>query len=801
MDASLRFGDTYVDLATGQVTRAGRALALEPRTYDVLLHLLRHPNHLVSHGELLQEVWRGTHVTSHSLTQAISQLRQVLEDDPHRPRFIETVHRRGYRWLAPVVVDGVRLGSTRPAGAERWSLPAATTHLIGREELLAELDAALAEGRALTLVGPGGIGKTQLALEAGRRTASSFQHGALLVDCTPEVDGDGVAGALARQLRIDPGERAASLGALAAALRDRNVLLLFDNCERVALPVAALATEVLAACPGVRILATSQRTLAIPGQRVFRVPPLGLPPAGWLPGPDGFGDPWPGSVRLFTERARAVNPDLQVTPDNAAAIAELCRRLDGIPLALELAAARTNVMAPAQLAERLDERLHLLSSPHPEALSRHGALPAMIEWSVSLLAEPARQVLEALSVFSGGWTLEAAQAVSEATSPGSLVDELSSMVDKSLVVVEIDRPQARFRLLDSIHLYLREGLAGSPAQARLRDNHLACFLRFSEEAERETLADPVRWLRRVREEHANLREAFAWAMATPGLAEQGLRLCCNLRWAWRVGGSYVEPREWLVEALAAAPAAPPPLVGKAWIVLGLIHHHRADFEEARAAVRKGLACLPPGERWERAFGAMLLAYIETLDGAPDLAEALAAACEADLEALGDDRLQGFARVRAAVAAGLQAQHEDAVRLLQEAGEHLRRGQEPFLLAFSKVQLGLQEHLAGRPEKAREAALDALRDGCALDNLRMIAGGLEILAYLALEAQDAPRGAHLLGAAARLRELTAAPVLANFSTANRRARAGLEARLGREAFALAFKEGAATPLAEVLEPLL
>lgn len=801
MDQYICFGDVVVDLSSGRISRAGRELELEPRTFEVLVYLLKRPDRLVPHGELLREVWRGAHVTSHSLTQAISQLRQVLEDDPHQPRFVETVHRRGYRWLAPVLTAATQTGPDRPATVLRKGLPAATVELIGRESLLGSLPAALLGGRQVTLIGPGGAGKTQVALEVGRRVGSFLPDGVLLVDLTTEDDGLGVARALARQLGIDPGESTTALGALAAALRDRILLLILDNCEHVALPVASLIVELLATCPAVRILATSQRSLAIPGQHLIRVPPLELPPAGWTSAPGDLPHQWPESVRLFTERARAVNPDFRVTEENAGAIAEICRRLDGIPLALELAAARTNVMTPGQIAARLDERLQLLTSPHPAAQSRHMALPAMIDWSVSLLAEPVRKALERLSVFRGGWTLEAAQAVIGEPGTTALVDDLASMADKSLIVVDVQRQQPRFRLLDSIHFYLQEHLARSAQHALIRDRHLDCFLRFSEDVERAICSDPVTWIRRVRDEHANLKEALAWALADPRHAEHGLRICCNLRWAWRIEGSYVESRDWLREALAAAPGAPPPLVGKALVAFGLIHHHRGEFEEARVSVRNGLALLPPEERWERAFGAMLLAFNETLGGSPDEAEALAATCEREIEALGDDRLLGFARLRSAMAAGLRSQCDEAVRLLLEAVGHLQHGQDPFLLSFTKVQIGLQQLLSGHTEAARDAALGALHDGCELDNLRLIAGGIEILAYLAIEEQNALQAARLLGAASRLRETTSAPVLANFSKANSRACDRLRERLGRETFALEFEHGIGTPLAEVLEPLL
>jgi predicted ATPase/DNA-binding winged helix-turn-helix (wHTH) protein len=775
------FGEAVLDTRAGHLAYAGQVLALEPRTFDVLRYLVEHPGRLVPHQELIESVWGQTNVTAHSLTQAVSQLRLALRDDARKPRFIQTVHRRGYQFVAPVIAEK---SAETWAITTRWNVPRRVTRLIGRDALVERAAAEMSTSRLVTLAGPGGVGKTQVALEVGRLIADRFTDGVLFIDLTSETDAFGVARALSREMRVDPSEIPVSRITVANALRDRNVLLIFDNCEHLAEPVGQLALTIQSNCPDVHILITSQRHVNTPGQRLVRVPPLDSPSA----------------VSLFVERAQSVNPDFVLHDANARAVEEICHRLDGVPLAIELAAARSNVLTPEQIESKLGSRFELLATPHPEATARHRSLDATIAWSVSLLSESEQHALEQVSVFSGGWSLAAAETVLNRDA-SAVVDALASLVDKSLVGVDIDRREARYSLLDSIRLYSRGRLLESPDYASIRDRHLLHFRRFSDEVEQHIHAEPRAWQRRVREEHSNLSDALAWALTTPQTAEEGLRLCCNLRWAWRLEGNYVESREWLQQALASAAHAPPSLVGKAWIVLALAHHHRGEFGQARQALEKGLAILPRDDRAERAFGTMLGAYIELLAGSIEASDAIASAVEAEIDALEDDRLAGFALIRRGMAAGLASRTREAVELLERAATRLRHGHDPFLLAFAGVQLSLQRFLADDFAGARVAALESLRDASELDNLRAVAGAFEICGYLALQENDARTSARLLGAAERLREITAAPLLANFSPANARAHSTVSAILGRADAEMEMRAGASMPVREIIASLL
>ncbi len=797
----LRTRDVLLDRRSGRVLRSGVPLALEPRTFDLLVYLMARPGELVTHAELLDAIWSDAAVTPHSLTQAVSQLRRALDDEARTATFIQTVHRRGYRWVAPVSVDetaSVAPGG-RPDGVALRRLPARAGPLVGRDDLVERVARELRHVRLLTLVGPGGVGKTQLALEAGRQAETAFQEGALFVDLAVETNA-GVEHAVLRALRVVPAEGMSALDALAGALRDRSLLLMLDNCEHVAAACGTLATCVIGGAPRVHVLATTQQPLRVPGEVLVRVPPLAVPSAEWAssagPGREG----WPGSVSLFVDRARAANPDFDLTAANAASVADICRRLDGIPLALELAAARANVLTPAQIAGRLDERLQLLASPREAVPPRHQTLAATVEWSVGLLPDRARWVLAQLAVFSGGWTLDAAQFVVGADL--TLIDDLATLVDRSLVTVDVDRLDARYRLLETIRLYAQQRLAESSESDAVRDRHLRHFREFAERADRETFdADPVRTLRRVREEYSNVRAALDWAMAAPRNAEDGLRLACGLRWLWRLEGDYIDSRERLTQALRRAAGAPPELVARARIALGLILHHRAEFAAARMAIEQGLAELPPDERWERAFGTVLLSFNDTMDGRLDRAESLAKTAAALVAPLEDDRLIGFALIRDGVAAGLVGNYQAAMDRLTDACRRLRLARDPFLLAYGAVNLGLQRYLAADPSGSRAAFLETVTTASAVDNLRAIGGAVEGLAYLAIDAGDPRWGARLLGTAERVRETTAAPLLPQWRAAHDRAVLAIEERLGPFLAARERRAGAETPLPDIVQALL
>ncbi|WP_309052429.1 BTAD domain-containing putative transcriptional regulator, partial [Streptomyces sp.] len=504
---------------------------------------------------------------------------------------------------------------TLPPGRPRTNLPAQHTELIGRAAALADLHAALTAHRLVTLTGPGGVGKTRLALEAATRAAPAFPDGTWLVelaalDTAPDTtdpvaaldtapDTTDPVAALAEALTTALGIRddtltgPTPLHCLTDTLRDRTLLLVLDNCEHLTAPVAHLAAHLLRTAPAVRLLATSQEPLGVPGEQVRAVPPLDLPP----PAPPAEG-PAPdallrsGAVRLFVARATAAVQDFALTADNAGAVAAICRRLDGIPLALELAATRLKVLGPHGLLDRLDDRFRLLTAGPRTAPARQQTLRAMIDWSWELLTASEQIVLRRLAVHADGCTLEAAETVcaGDGVKREDVLDLLARLVDRSLVVAADTPAGVRYRLLESVAAYCHERLHEAGEHTALTRRHRAHYTALAERA-RPHLRGPDQraWLTRLDQETANLRKAAE--LPDPERPDTQdptplLRLADALAWYWILRGRLREARRTLRTALTTAPpGAPPALVASAtawWTAVTLLQGD-GDDRAARLA--------------------------------------------------------------------------------------------------------------------------------------------------------------------------------------------------------------------------
>ncbi|MGW1888041.1 BTAD domain-containing putative transcriptional regulator [Streptomyces sp. NPDC001970] len=456
---------------------------------------------------------------------------------------------------------------TRP----RTNLPTPVTDLIGRSESVSEVRGVLESGRLVTLTGPGGVGKTRLAVEIATRLAGSFADGAWLVELAtqahpaepgPADSVDALAEVVAATLGIrddtSPGPMPAGrphtlIDRLAGALRGKQLLLVLDNCEHVVEPAARLAEALLRGAPDVRILATSQEPLDIAGERLWSVPPLDLPGAAAAPSVLRQSS----AVQLFEARAAAVSPGFAITEENAGAVAAICRRLDGIPLALELASTRVRVLGVQELAERLDDRFRLLTGGHRGAPARQQTLRAMIDWSWELLTAAEQIVLRRLAVHSDGCTLEAAETVcaGDGVKPSEVVDLLARLVDRSLVLVAHDADGPRYRLLESMAAYCLERLRASDHE-QVRRAHAHYYVSFAEGADAFLRgADQQRWLRRLDVETANVRSALDGA-AVDGDAALALRLVRAMSWYWFLRGRLTEAKRSLAMALAVPGGTP-----------------------------------------------------------------------------------------------------------------------------------------------------------------------------------------------------------------------------------------------------
>ena len=499
------------------------------------------------------------------------------------------------------------------------NLPRQLTSFIGWEKEMQEVRRLLASTCLLTLTGPGGGGKTRLALQVGGDLLEAFSDGVWLAELALLTDAALVPQAVASALdvREEPGRLLSQT--LTEHLRQKHLLLLLDNCEHVLPACAELADTLLRACPNLRILATSREGLAIAGETTYQVPSLSRPDPRRLPANGGdlvASLSQYEAIRLFIERALATMPSFAVTHHNAPAVAQVCHQLDGIPLAIELAAARVKALPAEQIAERLDDRFRLLTGGSRTALPRQQTLRALIDWSYDLLSAQERALFHRIAVFVGGFTLEAAEQVigdrelgtgegqegvarqSDAkqaeegifpVTSDEVLDLLSGLVDKSLLVAEDQGGRARYHLLETLRQYAREKLQQSGLLEPVQQRHFAYFLQLAEEAERKLRgSEQAWWLERLETEHDNLRAALAWHAASEADPEAGLHFASALWWFWHVRGHFTEGREWLASTLAAVPT-PTTLRARALQAAGALARNQGDYATARALSEESLA--------------------------------------------------------------------------------------------------------------------------------------------------------------------------------------------------------------------
>ena len=654
-------------------------------------------------------------------------------------------------------------------GVGTHNLPATRTSFVDRDRERIELKRDLAMTRLLTLTGAGGTGKTRLAQEVAKDLVGAYPDGVWLVQLAGLSEPELVAHVVTATLgvRERPGR---PLGAtLAEELRTKNILLVLDNCEHLIEAVAGLTDELMGACPQLRILATSREPLHVPGEVVRRVPSLPVPepkdPALLMEG----GLRRFAVTRLFLDRAQRREEETAFSGGSVQAVARVCRRLEGIPLAIELAAARTATLSVEQIEERLEDSLKLLTTGFRTADPRHRTLRATLDWSYELLSEAERVLFGRLSVFAGGWTLEAAEVVGSGDGVGEdeVLDPLSRLVDKSLVALEEgERGELRYTMLEPVRQYARAKLRESSEEDAVQSRHAEFFLALAEEAEPELSGTQQQaWLQRLEREHANLRGALSWALDPSDSREPrehrtelGLRLAGALGRFWAVYGPG-EGRKWLEKGLAKGRAAPKSALAKASYEAGWIEQFQGDYdraiallEEALALFRElgdsrgvatslvnlGFAVLHQGDK-ERA--AVLRQEVEALRGETldrftlawlTMFLGLAALYEGDYERsgtlareslaiyreLGDKRGVFMCHVGLGYGELAMGNHEPAAALLEEALRLLRGSVDKFCLAYGIF--GLAAVAAARVVPVRAARLwgatEALREEIGVDSL-------------------------------------------------------------------------------------
>jgi predicted ATPase/class 3 adenylate cyclase len=562
------------------------------------------------------------------------------------------------------------------------NLPVQLSSFVGRAGELAGLAAAMARSPLVTVTGPGGVGKTRLALQAAADQLPSFADGAWLCELAPAQDAETMAQAVMAALRAQPRAGLSVAGSIVEFLRIRSALLLvLDNCEHLAGPAAGLAADILRGCRGVRIVATSRQALGVGGEQVFGLGPLSLPPPEATMAAAGASD----AVSLFAQRAAAARSDFSLTPANVAAVGEICRRLDGIPLAIELAAARVAALRPAEIAGLLDERFRLLTRGRADAARRQQTLQATVEWSYALLGEAERRVFDCLGVFPASFDAEAAVAVAgtDGLQRWDLLDSLTDLVGKSMVAEEEGPDRAsRYRLLETMRAYARQQLAAAGELDRLQHRHAEHYAAFAERAGLE-LAGPAQleWQPRIRAERDNLQAAVTWALASGGQVRPlAFRIVAAL--AGFAAASPGTARGWAEACTAQIGACPPELRGRVIAAAAWSAYFAGDVPLARRRAEDALQGRAAGDPISLALLRMLLAQIYAVTGQPERGASIARQARQEAADLGIEILVGYFHAEESMALVAAGDYAAARPPAMEAVEAARRVQNPGLSAFA-----------------------------------------------------------------------------------------------------------------------
>jgi predicted ATPase/DNA-binding winged helix-turn-helix (wHTH) protein len=796
-----QFGEFTLDVTRGCVLRAGVEIRLRPKVYETLKYLVEHPGRLIGKQELIEAVWPDAFVTDDSVVQCTVELRRALDD--RTQQLLRTVPRRGYLFAAQVtqcpskpdrlpapeyfdLSEGRGKASEKVARKQR-DLPIPRTSFIGRNQQVAEAAELLLRNdvRLLTLTGPGGAGKTRLVVAVAATVADTFSGGAQFVGLASITDPVLVATALAEAFSIQQVVNHTVPQLIGEQLQNSGpFLLLLDNFEQV-LPAAKLVAEVLETCPSLKVLVTSRACLHIYGEQEFPVATLAQDSA----------------VELFVQRAAAVWPDFAITEENTAAVQEICSRLDGLPLSIELAAARTKVLPPSAILDRLQSRLQLLTGGALDLPERQQTLRRTIDWSHGLLNEAERKLFRRLSGFVGGCTLEAAEAVCNTNSDLGidLFEGLSSLVAQNLLQ-RVDRAEAepRFAMLETIREYALERLNESGEQSATRRAHAAYFLVLAEEGNPElSPGDRSLWLAQCDVEIDNFRLALDWLFHTMDV-DWALRLCVALFRFWDMREYLTEGRARLEAVLRLAgaertkerarvalflgalstpqgdyPAAEDFLqqslllyeelgdqsgIAASLNALGVVARDRGDYASAQSRYERSLACwrlLP--ERSATARCLHNLANVVKARG--DYPRARWALREAGgiFQELGDRSGAAWSINQEGDIARAQGDVAAARELYQRALSAFRENGDPWgsgrcLTDLASIDCEQEDYVAAQAE-----CREALEIFEALGHRRGVARALEGSACLALAQGQPVRALRLAAGAARLRQLISAPL--------------------------------------------
>ena len=790
------FGEHKIEKKERLLTRNGEVVPLPPKAVELLFVLLENNNRVLTKVELMNLVWADSFVEEANLSRNVFLLRKVLGEGKNGDeKFIETIPKRGYRFAANVtetngdetieitahertrshivIEEEYEVEETVPRGGYRFlpkvelinsriqitpantpnNLLTQTTTLIGREKEIAEIKNLLSSDdiRLLTLTGVGGTGKTTLAKAIAREMLTKFEDGVVFVELAGITNPELVASTIAQTLGVQETGNKSILEVVKYYLREKQILLVVDNFEQV-LPAARMLAELTRAAPRSKILVTSRIRLQISTDYEFVVPQLAVPEnvaqiscveiAKYE------------AVRLFVERARAIKPGFILTEKNVSSVAEICRRLEGLPLAIELAAARIRIISPQSILERLENRLKLLTGGASDLPARQKTVYRTIEWSYDLLGEDEKPLFCCLAVFAGGFTIKAAEAVcGSELSKIEVLDVITSLVDNSLLVQTDQFDDSRFRMLEVVREYALESLESDSEKAEaMRRSHADYFLALGEEAEPHLQGEQAaKWLNRLEDEHDNLRDTLRWSLDND--AETAARLAAAIRSFWIFHGHLTEGREWLKAAFERGSLALPAAVRfKLLNGLGIAARFQGDNEAARKAYEEGLAegraanDLRQIAISSRGVGGVAIYQNDFKTGRKFIEEALAISRHLDdkfaisisLNYLGD-----LAHVEGDNTAA-RPLFEESLTISRQLGN--KQGVNANL-----IHLGVVAYHEGDFGAARSYFAKVLEAAQELGHKIFMAYSLDGFAALAAEGEDAELGAKLAGAAEQTHE--------------------------------------------------
>lgn len=805
-----RFGAFEVDVQEGLLRKDGRVVPLSAKIFDTLLYLVQNNGRLLMKNELMENIWADSFVEEANLTTNISLLRKILSDAGDQ--YIETYPKRGYRFRADVesVSAGDEILLTRRvttvvrrtveesgpenelqryktllSGAPNNLMPPQNA-IIGREKEIAAIRELMKSHRLITLTGAGGTGKTRLAQEVAIRMLPDFEHGTFFVELDTIRSAELVIPAFAQVLGIKESKTRPPAESLANFLREKRILLIADNFEQI-VSAAPLLADILDAAPAAGILVTSRIPFDIPMGCEFRVPTLSLPPEH-TDEIERF-----ESFRLFAERAREANPEFVASEVNVPDIAEICRQLDGLPLAIELAAARVKIMSTGQILARLKNRLKLLTGGSRDRPGRQQTMRGAIDWSYDLLDDDEKRLFRRLAVFLGGFTIEALEAICTENDL-DVLNCLTSLVENSLVV-RFDSPSGdpRFRLLEVVREYASEVLETSGEREVIEDRHATFFVSLAEEAEDQYFGKKgAYWLDRLEAEHDNIRAVLARAAESD--PEMFVRLAGAVRTFWILHNHLAEGRNWLGVALEQSGDKPDQRF-KLLHGLGRMALYAGEIEDAGRILEEGLAAARIGGD-SRQLGLSLRALAAVAKQGGDIRRSRTLNDEA-LE-IGRESNDSFGIAVSLNALGDLARMEDdfagAKPLFEEALDLCRKLGNKEGVCGGLNNLAAAEFGIGDYSSARAHYAGAMRTAGEIGDKITVSYSLDGFAAILLKEGDGAGAAHLAGAAEHLRESLGF----DMEPAERRFRAAYLTEINLDSFADAYQRGRSMKIEDAVD---